>query len=145
MYFALNKNKKQLIKQLKSWCRRAFWLWWPTVNFSATACFGNKGQDVMTGAAGDALWNNGAVWGKMLRHKCTEARNAVPHPWTSNNVNVKIVDHCSGCPSTIGLSREAFTQIANPVSGIINIDYHGPVTYSRIFGRPSLDYLQFYV
>ncbi|KAK9210500.1 hypothetical protein WN944_002871 [Citrus x changshan-huyou] len=79
----------------------------------------------MTGAAGDALWNNGAVLGKMLRHKCTEARNAVPHPWTSNNVNVKIVDHCSGCPSTIGLSREAFTQIANPVSGIINIDYHG--------------------
>ncbi|ESR66716.1 hypothetical protein CICLE_v10010417mg [Citrus x clementina] len=66
----------------------------------------------------------------MLRHKCTEARNAAPHPWTGNNVNVKIVDHCSGCPSTIDLSREAFTQIANPVSGIINIDYHGPEAHT---------------
>lgn len=70
----------------------------------------------MTGAAGDALWNNGAVWGKMLRLKCTEARNAVPHPWAGDNVNVKIVDHCSGYPLTIDLSREAFNQIANPVT-----------------------------
>ncbi|KDO62908.1 hypothetical protein CISIN_1g044897mg, partial [Citrus sinensis] len=89
-----------------------------------SACFGNNGQGVMIAAAGDALWDNGAVCGKMFNVKCTGARNAVPHPCTGESVTVKIVDHCPGCPSTIDLSREAFTQIANPVAGIINIDYH---------------------
>ncbi|KAL1210546.1 putative EG45-like domain containing protein 1 [Cardamine amara subsp. amara] len=56
--------------------------------------------------------------------KCNGAPNAVPHPCTGKSVTVKIVDHCpGGCPSTLDLSREAFAQIANPVAGIINIDY----------------------
>ncbi|ESR64891.1 hypothetical protein CICLE_v10010346mg [Citrus x clementina] len=92
--------------------------------YTPSACFGNNGQGVMIAAAGDALWDNGAVCGKMFNVKCTGARNAVPHPCTGESVTVKIVDHCPGCPSTIDLSREAFTQIANPVAGIINIDYH---------------------
>ena len=91
--------------------------------FVASACFGNVGKGNMIGAAGDALWNNSAVCGKNFVVTCTGARNAVPHPCTGKSVTVMIVDHCPGCPSTIDLSKEAFTLIADPVAGIINIDY----------------------
>ncbi|XP_039070677.1 putative EG45-like domain containing protein 1 [Hibiscus syriacus] len=82
-----------------------------------------RAEGNMISAAGDALWNNGAVCGKMFTGTCTGPRNPVPHPCTGKSVKVKIVDHCPGCSSTIDLSREAFALIANPVSGIINIDY----------------------
>ncbi|KAJ4833136.1 endo-1,4-beta-glucanase [Turnera subulata] len=92
-------------------------------SYVPSACYGNKEQGVMIAAAGDTLWNNGAVCGKTFTVKCTGPRNPVPHPCTGQSVTVKVVDHCPGCPSTLDLSKEAFTQIANPVAGIINIDY----------------------
>ncbi|KAK8558363.1 hypothetical protein V6N13_038836 [Hibiscus sabdariffa] len=79
--------------------------------------------DNMIAAAGDSLWNNGAVCGKTFTVTCTGPRNAVPHSCTGKSVTVKIVDHCPGCPSIIDLSRKAFAIIADPVAGIINIDY----------------------
>ncbi|MBA0626864.1 hypothetical protein Gotri_006096 [Gossypium trilobum] len=93
-------------------------------NYVPSACFGSQDQGKMIAAAGDALWNNGAVCGKIFTVTCTGPRNPVPHPCTGKSVTVKIVDHCPGCPSTIDLSREAFALIANPVAGIINIDYN---------------------
>ncbi|WRX34317.1 RlpA-like protein [Theobroma cacao] len=92
-------------------------------SYIPSACFGNQNNGNMIAAAGDALWNNGAVCGKTFTVTCTGARNAVPHPCTGKSVTVKIVDHCPGCPSTLDLSKEAFTLIADPVAGIINIDY----------------------
>lgn len=93
-----------------------FWL--------ASACYGGTPEGVMIAAASDKLWDNGRVCGKYFTVKCTGPRNPVPHPCTGKSVRVKIVDHCpAGCASTIDLSREAFAQIANPVAGIINIDY----------------------
>ncbi|MBA0863638.1 hypothetical protein Goshw_023867 [Gossypium schwendimanii] len=88
-----------------------------------SACFGNQDQGKVIVAAGDALWDNGTVCGKMFTVTCTGPRNLVPHPCTGKSVTVKIVDHCPRCPSTIDLSQEAFTIIANPVAGIINVDY----------------------
>ncbi|KAL9288652.1 putative EG45-like domain containing protein 1 [Arabidopsis thaliana] len=88
------------------------------------ACYRGTQEGVMIAAASDTLWDNGRVCGKMFTVKCSGPRNAVPHPCTGKSVKVKIVDHCpSGCASTLDLSREAFAQIANPVAGIINIDY----------------------
>ncbi|KAK8499767.1 hypothetical protein V6N13_038837 [Hibiscus sabdariffa] len=92
-------------------------------NYVPSACFGSTPQGNMIAAASDSLWNNGAVCGKTFTVTCTGPRNAVPHPCTGKSVTVKIVDHCPGCPSTIDLSREAFAIIADPVAGIINIDY----------------------
>ncbi|XP_011009944.1 PREDICTED: putative EG45-like domain containing protein 1 [Populus euphratica] len=88
-----------------------------------SACYGNKSFGVMIAAANDSLWKNGAVCGKVFQVTCKGPRNPVPHPCTGKTVTVKVVDHCPGCPSTLDLSKEAFTQIANPVAGIINIDY----------------------
>ncbi|ESQ54166.1 hypothetical protein EUTSA_v10026568mg [Eutrema salsugineum] len=93
-------------------------------SYTPSACYGGTQEGVMIAAASDKLWDNGRVCGKMFTVKCTGARNPVPHPCTGKSVTVKIVDHCPGaCPSTLDLSREAFAQIANPVAGIINIDY----------------------
>ncbi|OMO95162.1 hypothetical protein COLO4_16050 [Corchorus olitorius] len=92
-------------------------------NYVPSACYGQQGMGNMVAAAGDTLWNNGAVCGKFFTVKCTGPRNPVPHPCTGKSVTVKMVDHCPNCPSTIDLSKEAFTQIADPVAGIINIDY----------------------
>ncbi|KAE8714978.1 EG45-like domain containing protein [Hibiscus syriacus] len=94
-------------------------------SYVPSACFGNKPQGNMIAAAGDALWKNGKNCGKTFTVKCTGSPNAVPNPCTGKNVTVKIVDHCPGpgCKSTLDLSQEAFAIIANPVAGIINIDY----------------------
>ncbi|MBA0562577.1 hypothetical protein Golob_007610 [Gossypium lobatum] len=73
--------------------------------------------------AGDALWDNGTVCGKMFTMTCTRPRNPIPHQCTGKRVTIKIVDHCPRCPSTIDLSHEAFTIITNPVASIINVDY----------------------
>ncbi|CAN6691446.1 unnamed protein product [Malus baccata var. baccata] len=77
-------------------------------SYIPSACYGNTPQGILIAAAGDAIWNNGAGF---------------PHPCTNSTVRVKIVDHCPGCQSTLDLSQPAFAKIANPVAGIINIDY----------------------
>ncbi|KAK5775355.1 putative EG45-like domain containing protein 1 [Gossypium arboreum] len=87
------------------------------------ACFENQDQGKMIAAIGDALWHNGTVCEKMFTVKCMGPRNPVPLPCTGKSVTIKIIDYYPGCPSTIDLSQEAFTIIANPVAGIINVDY----------------------
>ncbi|PRQ37637.1 putative rlpA-like protein, double-psi beta-barrel [Rosa chinensis] len=91
---------------------------------TASACYNYTQEGVMIAAAGDAIWNNGAACGKFVTVKCTGPRNLAPPPCTNENVTVKIIDHCPGCPFTLDLSKEAFTKIANPMGGIINIDYY---------------------
>ncbi|TYG89222.1 hypothetical protein ES288_A12G082500v1 [Gossypium darwinii] len=87
------------------------------------ACFENQDQGKMIAAIGDALWHNGTVCEKMFTVKCMGPRNPVPLPCTGKSVTIKIIDYYPGCPSTIDLSQEAFTIIANLVAGIINVDY----------------------
>ncbi|KAI3926238.1 hypothetical protein MKW98_028374 [Papaver atlanticum] len=87
-------------------------------------CYGNKDQGVMIAAANDALFQNNATCGHIYKVTCTGPTNAVPHPCTSTpTVTVKIVDLCPGCGGTIDLSKEAFAKIANPVAGVIKIEY----------------------
>ncbi|KAL0383159.1 UNVERIFIED_CONTAM: putative EG45-like domain containing protein 1 [Sesamum calycinum] len=92
-------------------------------SYIPSACYGNKPQGVMIAAASDPLWANGAICGKVFNVTCTGPTNPVPHPCTGRSVVVKIVDHCPGCGGTLDLSKEAFATIANPVAGIIKIDY----------------------
>ncbi|XP_074369579.1 putative EG45-like domain containing protein 1 isoform X2 [Apium graveolens] len=92
-------------------------------NYVPSACYGNHDSGVMIAAASDPLWNNGAICGKTFTVTCTGPANPVPHPCTGKSVTVKIVDHCPGCGGTLDLSKEAFTAIANPVAGVIKIDY----------------------
>ncbi|XP_059635784.1 putative EG45-like domain containing protein 1 [Cornus florida] len=92
-------------------------------SYTPSACYGNQNHGVMVVAASDPLWNNGAVCGKQFKVTCTGPTNAVPQPCTGKTVWVKVVDHCPGCGGTLDLSREAFATIANPVAGIVKIDY----------------------
>ncbi|KAK3014272.1 hypothetical protein RJ639_008972 [Escallonia herrerae] len=93
-------------------------------SYVPSACYGNQDNGVLIAAASDPLWNNGAICGKTYTVTCTGATNAVPHPCTGQSVTVKVVDHCPGCGGTLDLSREAFATIANPVAGIIKIDFY---------------------
>ncbi|KAM7511700.1 hypothetical protein LguiB_010575 [Lonicera macranthoides] len=88
-----------------------------------SACYGNQWKGVLIAAASDPLWNKGAICGKNFTVKCTGPTNPVPHPCTGKSVTVTIVDHCPGCGGTLDLSKEAFATIANPVAGVIKIDY----------------------
>ncbi|PWA72893.1 hypothetical protein CTI12_AA264770 [Artemisia annua] len=95
-----------------------------TLNITASACYGNTPEGVWIAAASDVLWNNGAICGKTFKVKCTGPTNPVPHPCNDGKtVTVKIVDHCPGCGGTSDLSKEAFATIANPVAGVIKIEY----------------------
>ncbi|XP_062144942.1 EG45-like domain containing protein [Alnus glutinosa] len=91
-----------------------------------SACYGYQDQGVMIAAASDALYENGAACGRMYRVRCTGPTNqGVPQP-CRGEVTVKIVDRCPspGCQSTIDLSQEAFSAIADPAAGKINIEYN---------------------
>ncbi|KAK9274841.1 hypothetical protein L1049_022095 [Liquidambar formosana] len=92
-----------------------------------SACYGYEDQGVMIAAASDALWENGAACGRMYRVTCTGPTNqGVPQPCRGDGVTVKIVDRCPspGCQATIDLSQEAFSAIADPAAGKIEIDYN---------------------
>ncbi|KAI3841514.1 hypothetical protein MKX03_031127 [Papaver bracteatum] len=93
-------------------------------SYGNSECYGTKGQGVMIAALNDALFQNKSACGHIYKVTCTGPTNAVPHPCTSTpTVTVKIVDHCPGCRGTIDLSKEAFAKIANPVAGVIKIEY----------------------
>lgn len=78
----------------------------------------------MIAAAGDGIYNNGAACGRMYSVRCTSSTNSV-QACTGNSVTVKVVDRCPSpaCTSTIDLSQEAFSIIANPDAGRINIEF----------------------
>ncbi|KAB1201862.1 putative EG45-like domain containing protein 1 [Morella rubra] len=76
----------------------------------------------LVAAVGDALWNNGAVCGKMYRVTCTGPTNQCRS--TGASVTVKIVEHCPGCAANrLDLSPQAFSAISDPAIGKINIDF----------------------
>ncbi|XP_062165392.1 EG45-like domain containing protein [Alnus glutinosa] len=96
-----------------------------TPPYVPSSCYGYQNDGVMIAAASDAIWGNRAACGRRYRVKCIGATNqGVPQPCKGTNVVVKIVDYCPpGCRGTIDLSQEAFSMIANPDAGKINIEY----------------------
>ncbi|KAJ4709420.1 EG45-like domain containing protein [Melia azedarach] len=97
-----------------------------TPPYVPSACNGFKNDGTMIAAASDVLWNNGAVCNKSFRIRCTGPTNqGIAQPCRGGTIVVKIVDYCpAGCAGTIDLSREAFSQIANPDAGKIKIEYN---------------------
>nr|KAJ0197956.1 hypothetical protein LSAT_V11C700363090 [Lactuca sativa] len=92
--------------------------------YTPSSCYGSTPEGVMIATASDPLWDGGAICGKIFTVKCTGATNPVPHPcYDGKTVTVKIVDHCPGCGGTLDLSKEAFESIADPVAGVIKIEY----------------------
>ncbi|KAK9275309.1 hypothetical protein L1049_022571 [Liquidambar formosana] len=97
-----------------------------TPPYVPSSCYGYQNNGVMIAAASDAIWNNRAACGRMYRVRCTGATNlGVPQPCRGQSIVVKIVDYCPpGCRGTIDLSQEAFSMIADPNAGKINIEYN---------------------
>lgn len=86
--------------------------------WAASACYGSQEEGNIIAAANPTLYNNKAACGRRYRVTCTGAS------CRPGNVVVKIVDLCPECaPGRLDLSKEAFSAIADPVAGIINIDY----------------------
>ncbi|XP_006845496.2 EG45-like domain containing protein [Amborella trichopoda] len=96
-----------------------------TPPYVPSSCFGFQDNGVMIAAASDAIWDNRAACGRNYRVRCTGGTNqGVPEPCRGDSVVVRVVDYCPpGCRSTIDLSQEAFSQIADPNAGVINIEY----------------------
>ncbi|XP_059287773.1 putative EG45-like domain containing protein 1 [Lycium ferocissimum] len=92
-------------------------------SYVPSACYGSTPQGAIIAAASDPLWAGGKICGKTFNVTCTGPTNPVPHPCTGRSIVVKIVDHCPSCGGTLDLSKEAFSTIANPVAGVIKIDY----------------------
>ncbi|KAG8372460.1 hypothetical protein BUALT_Bualt12G0068500 [Buddleja alternifolia] len=84
------------------------------------ACgFPNPGT--MIAAVNSGLYSNGAACGRSYRVRCTGPTNLC----RNGEVTVRIVDLCAGCgPNQLDLSQEAFSIIANPDAGRIQIDYN---------------------
>lgn len=84
----------------------------------ASACFGyERNGSIDVAGASEALWGNGRACG-------IGATNMVPHPCRNGTSSiVEIVDFCPKCKSTINLSLDAFSPIADPRAGRIKIEY----------------------
>ncbi|XP_076941196.1 EG45-like domain containing protein [Bidens hawaiensis] len=97
-----------------------------TPPYVPSSCFGFEDRGVMILAANGGLFNNKAACGTRYRVTCTSGTNAgVAQPCTGNSVDVTVVDLCPGCGGNqVDLSQEAFTVIANPDAGRINIEYN---------------------
>ncbi|KAB2016542.1 hypothetical protein ES319_D08G103500v1 [Gossypium barbadense] len=80
----------------------------------------------MVAGVSDALWNNGRACGKSYRVKCLGGANEAPHPCKNGNTAVvKVVDYCkAGCQGIINLSKYAFSTIADPDAGIIQVEFN---------------------
>ncbi|XP_031094463.1 EG45-like domain containing protein [Ipomoea triloba] len=97
-----------------------------TPPYVPSSCYGFDDEGTMIAAASDPIFNNRAACGKRYRVRCSGPTNAgVPQPCRGQEVVVKIVDLCPspGCQATIDLSQEAFSIIADPNAGKINIEY----------------------
>ncbi|CAI9098668.1 OLC1v1035353C1 [Oldenlandia corymbosa var. corymbosa] len=93
-------------------------------SYTPSACYGNTPEGVWIAAASDPLWNGGKICGTMYKVTCTGPTNPYPKSCINGtSVTVKIVDHCPGCGGTLDLSKEAFQTIADPVHGVVKIDY----------------------
>ncbi|CAI9298219.1 unnamed protein product [Lactuca saligna] len=87
--------------------------------YTPSACFGPVDQGTMIAAANSAIFSNKAACGRRYRITCTG-----PSSCKGGSVDVTIVDLCPGCPANgFDLSLEAFSVIADPSVGRINIDY----------------------
>ncbi|KAI3444103.1 hypothetical protein Pfo_000768 [Paulownia fortunei] len=91
-----------------------------------SACYGFQDQGTMIAAANPALYNNGAACGRSYRVRCTGPTNqGVPQPCRNGEITVRIVDLCPGCGTDqLDLSQEAFSLIADPNAGRIQIEYN---------------------
>ncbi|XP_007013992.2 PREDICTED: EG45-like domain containing protein [Theobroma cacao] len=91
-----------------------------------SACFGNQNNGKMVAGVSDALWKNRGACGKRYRVKCVGGANEAPHPCKNGkSVVVKVVDYCkAGCQGIINLSQDAFSAIADPDAGIIQVEFH---------------------
>lgn len=80
----------------------------------------------MVAGVSNALWNNGKACGKRYRVKCIGGTNEAPHPCKNGKtVVVTVVDYCSaGCQGVINLSKDAFSTIADPDAGIIQVQFN---------------------
>ncbi|GMN21507.1 hypothetical protein TIFTF001_045513 [Ficus carica] len=88
----------------------------------ASACFG---YGLHVAAGGKELWTRVKnSCGKLFYTvKCVGAANLAPKACRDGDayVIVEIVDYCPGCISTIDLSRDAFSLIADPDAGKIRV------------------------
>ncbi|XP_047333525.1 EG45-like domain containing protein [Impatiens glandulifera] len=94
-------------------------------DYTPSSCYGFENQGTLIAAANRALFNNKAACGRRYRVTCTGRTNqGVLQPCRGGSVTVKIVDLCPGCAADqLDLSKEAFSAIADPNAGLINIDY----------------------
>ncbi|KAM0013500.1 putative EG45-like domain containing protein, plant [Helianthus debilis subsp. tardiflorus] len=96
-----------------------------TPAYIPSSCYGYDDHGIMIVALNSGLFGNKGACGRRYRVRCTGGTNAgVPHPCTGKSIVVTAVDLCPGCgDNQIDLSQEAFSMIANPDAGRINIEY----------------------
>lgn len=89
---------------------------------AATTCFGYQDNGVMIALASDDIWNGGAACGTLYSVACTDVSGACASD--AQPVVVQIVDYCpQDCSTTLVLSFEAFSSIADPDAEVISIYY----------------------
>ncbi|KAG8375781.1 hypothetical protein BUALT_Bualt10G0136000 [Buddleja alternifolia] len=91
-----------------------------------TKCHGNRQDQFPSGnlfvQVSEGLWDNGAACGRRYRLRCLSGSNK---PCKNGAVDVRVVDFCSRrpCPSTIVMSKDAFSAVSHSPDAKINIEF----------------------
>lgn len=90
---------------------------------AASSCYGYKDNGVYVAAVTNFFHADKKSFfcGRLLWVKCVGATNLALNPCTSASVIVRVVDTCPKCSSTINLSRDAFSIIADPNAGKVKV------------------------
>ncbi|KAI6680597.1 hypothetical protein NL676_034478 [Syzygium grande] len=88
-------------------------------------CHGVKEPGPMVVAAGNPIWNNGAICGKKFNVTCIGPPSIGKKFPCKGSVIVTVVDRCAlpQCHTTFELSRPAFDKIVDPTLVMIAINY----------------------
>ncbi|KAJ4826573.1 hypothetical protein Tsubulata_008523 [Turnera subulata] len=89
-----------------------------------TQCYGSNQDQFPPGnlfvKVSESLWDNGAACGRRYRLRCLSGNN---RPCNNGILEVRVVDYCKRCTSTIQLSRDAFSAISHSSTAKINIEF----------------------
>ncbi|XP_074271890.1 EG45-like domain containing protein [Silene latifolia] len=93
--------------------------------YTPSSCYGFQDMGTNIAAVSADIFQNKAACGSMYTVTCVSGTNqGVPMPCRGGSVTVKVVDLCPGCSANgFDLSQQAFSAIADPNAGRININY----------------------
>lgn len=108
-------------------------------SYVPSECFFLVDPGPMIAKASRDLYDNGLSCGTSCRVRCIgPAGQGASYPCHNGEIAIQIVDPCPGCEQKqLNLSQTAYSLIANPDAGKIQIEYNCGISEPQNFQKPA--------